>query len=295
MFSSTIIPTINRSTLSVAVESVLDQKFNDDDFEVIVVNDSGKPLPQAAWQKVDCVRVVDTNRRERSVARNTGAAIAKGDYLHFLDDDDILLPGALHAFWELAKKEPQADWLYGSWRTVDNDGRLVDEFRPDLFGNIFARLVAGEGLPLQASLLKSGSFFGIGGYDTDPLLTGVEDRDLGRRMALRGRIAHAAAVVAQVRIGEVGSSTNWKVIASGDQWGREKVLRADGALRRVFGSADSSFWHGRASRAYLASMAWNLRQRSLLIATHRFLAALALTGFYALAPGFWRGLSFRRR
>ena len=45
MFCSTIIPTIGRPSLSRAVCSVLDQEFSHDDFEVIVVSDSRKPLP----------------------------------------------------------------------------------------------------------------------------------------------------------------------------------------------------------------------------------------------------------
>ena len=61
----------------------------------------GQLLPDMDWQHSEQVRVLNTNRRERSVARNTGAAVAKGKYLHFLDDDDILLPGALEAFWSL--------------------------------------------------------------------------------------------------------------------------------------------------------------------------------------------------
>jgi len=57
--------------------------FTADDFEVIIVNDSGQPLPEADWQKSKRVRIINTNRRERSVARNAGAAIARGRYLHF--------------------------------------------------------------------------------------------------------------------------------------------------------------------------------------------------------------------
>ena len=45
MFSSTVIPTVNRPTLSRTVRSVLDQDFTAGDFEVIVVNDSGQTLP----------------------------------------------------------------------------------------------------------------------------------------------------------------------------------------------------------------------------------------------------------
>ena len=82
MFSSTIIPTINRSTLSRAVQSVLDQQFTQDEFEVIVVNDSGNPLPDMPWMHSLRVRVIETNRRERSVARNTGAA-TEGEIFEF--------------------------------------------------------------------------------------------------------------------------------------------------------------------------------------------------------------------
>jgi len=290
MFCSTIITTINRSSLSLAVQSVLDQEFCAHEFEVIVVNDSGSPLTPATWQSSKQVRVISTNRRERSVARNTGAAIALGSYLHFLDDDDILLPGALKDFHDLAQRAPDADWLYGNWRTVDNDGHLMGEFRPELSGNIFALLVAGEGLPLQASLIKATSFFHVGGYDPDPVLTGVEDRDVGRRLALYGNIAHATALVAQVRIGEVGSSTNWKVIAAGDQWGREKALLYHNAFRRAYSSANLSYWCGRLSRAYFASMAWNLKRYNILTAISRFFAGLAVTGWRPFSMHYWRGI-----
>ena len=293
MFSSTIIPTINRHTLSKAIQSVLDQSFDLDEFEIIVVNDSGKPLSQSPWLESPKVRVVHTNRRERSVARNVGAAMALGKYLHFLDDDDIFLPGALRAFWELAQREPDADWLYGSWRSVDNDGNCIEEFRPKLTGNIFNLLVCGEGLPFQGSLIKADSFFRVGAFDPDPWITGVEDRDVGRRLALDGKIAHTPALVAQVRMGEVGSTTNWKVIAQGDQWGREKALRLENAFRRLQTSANTHFWRGRVSRAYFASMAWNLKRGNLLTAISRLMMGMSMTGFHIISPTYWQGLQTR--
>ncbi|MFU8773700.1 MAG: glycosyltransferase family A protein, partial [Anaerolineales bacterium] len=98
-------------SLGRAISSILDQEFSQDEFEVIVVNDSGKPLLNSEWQNANNVTILNTNRRERSFARNSGAAIAKGDYLAFLDDDDWLLPGALHEFMELASQKPESVWL----------------------------------------------------------------------------------------------------------------------------------------------------------------------------------------
>lgn len=295
IFCSSIIPTINRPTLTRAVESVLNQSFDSADFEVIVVNDSGQPLPDMPWQHCERVRVIDTNRRERSVARNTGAAIAKGKYLHFLDDDDILLPGALQAFWELDQKNGEAAWLYGSWRTVDNDGNLIEEFCPELTGNIFALLVSGEGLPLQGSLLRNDKFFAVGGFDPSPDLLGVEDRDLGRRITLRGSINYSSAQVTQIRIGERGSTTNWAILAEGDRWGREKALSALNAYSRLRASATSNYWRGRASRACFASAVWNLKRRNLMIAPSRALAGLAIAGWHIFALDYWRGLKTKTK
>jgi glycosyltransferase involved in cell wall biosynthesis len=287
IFCSTIIPTIGRSTLSRAVCSVLEQQFSEAGFEVIVVNDSGNSLPVEDWHFSDRVRIIQTSHRERSVARNTGAAIAKGKYLHFLDDDDFLLPGALKAFW-LLDREHEADWLLGGWRTVDNDGNLVEKFNPPLEGNIFSLLVAGEGLPFQASLLSAKKFFEAGAFD--PTIIGVEDRDLGRRIALIGEIAHTGVDAAEIRIGQQGSTTNWGILAEDDRWGREKALNAPKAFQRLNQSARLGYWRGRVARAFFASMVWNFRRNNWLMALSRLLAGLSFTWISVFHKDFWKGL-----
>jgi glycosyltransferase involved in cell wall biosynthesis len=297
VFSSTIIPTINRSTLSRVVHSVLDQDFQLEDYEVIVVNDSGSPLPEMEWMHSERVRVIDTNRHERSVARNTGAAIAKGRYLHFLDDDDLLLPGALRAFWELDQHRGNAIWLNGSYQSVDNDGNVIENIHPENNGNNFALLVSGEGIPLQASLLDSQYFFKAGCFD--PKITGVEDRDLGRRLAMIGDIRHTSTFVAQIRIGIVGSTTNWSIIAEGDRSSRENAFNLKGSFSRLWASAKTcswhgqikrSYWHGRVCRSYFASMAWNLKHRNWLLALSRGIAGLAFMNWWIFSRDFWRGM-----
>jgi glycosyltransferase involved in cell wall biosynthesis len=291
VFCSTIIPTIGRATLSRAVLSVLDQDFDRAPFEVIVVNDSGTPLPDAEWQRRADVRVIETPRQERSVARNAGAKVARGRYLHFLDDDDVLLPGGLRALWGLGQAHPEAAWVYGAWETVDNDGRTVARFDAGLQGNIFADLVAGEGLPLQASLVLTDEFVRAGAFD--PLVCGVEDRDLGRRVALRGSVACTSALVARVRIGRAGSTTDWNRLAEGDRVGREKALSRAGAFGRLWDSARSPFRSGRVSRAYAASAVWNLKRAQLTTAMARACAACVFARWLVVRPAFWRGLRTR--
>lgn len=162
MFTSTVIPTIARSTLSRAVNSVLSQEFLFDDFEVIVVNDSGKPLPEEDWQFSERVRVIETHGRERIVARNTGAAISRGRFLHFLDDDDWLLPCALHNFYILTEISA-AQWYYGSSQLVDRRGQALIQLKHAMQGNCFTQVMAGEWIPLQSSLIEAEAFFAVGG------------------------------------------------------------------------------------------------------------------------------------
>lgn len=298
MFCSTVIPTIGRKTLSRAVESVLNQEFNADDFEIIVLNDSGKSIFEADWQQSERVQIFNTNRRNRSVARNTGAAVAKGEYLHFLDDDDWMLPGAFQNLWELAKKN-KAAWLYGSFRLVNNEGDELVAIYPEEKGNCFLQVVAWEWLPLQASLVKSDAFFRVGGFASLPSLHGgFEDIDLTRKIAMYYDVAGTADLVANIRIGDVGSTTDYENLFIQNRQSRENALGMFGAFSRMRSSVsnslpDSSYWYGRIVYYYIASFRRNIREKRLFSAVSRAIYAAVgfiISGRHIFHPHFWRGL-----
>lgn len=298
MFCSTVIPTVGRASLGRAVESVLAQSLEVGEFEVIVVNDSGTPLPFAHWQQSDRVRVTETCRRERSVARNVGAAMARGRYLHFLDDDDWLLPGALRCFQQLASMTGAA-WLYGGFRLVDHSLHTTD-VRPDEAGNCLIEMVASEWIPLQASVISARAFFGTGGFAPLPSLGGgYEDIDLARRIAIEHDFAGTPTLVAGIRVGEQNSSTNYRNVIEQNRISREKTLDWPGAFARMRHSARSramarDYWHGRMVYYYAASARRNLRDRRGRIACSRgahLLAALAVSIPYLASPQFWRAIS----
>ena len=176
MFCSVVIPTIGRTSLSRAVHSVLDQTFTHGEIEIIIVNDSGNTQVIEEWQHVDRVRTINTHQRERCVARNTGAAITRGEYLWFLDDDDWILPNALNEFWSLASDAPSVHWLYGGVRIVAENGTALAERNSNLSGNCFAQMMGGAWAPIQSSIVKADAFFEVGGFN--PLIIGTEDLDL---------------------------------------------------------------------------------------------------------------------
>jgi glycosyltransferase involved in cell wall biosynthesis len=300
VFCSTIIPTIGRPTLARAVESVLGQRCRAEAFEVIVVNDSGRPLAEAEWQRSERVRVIHTNRHNRSVARNAGAAIAQGRYLHFLDDDDWLLPDAFEHLRALARARP-AGWLHGGFRLVDNTGQLVAEVCPDEEGNCFVQLLASEWLPLQAAWIEARAFFAVGGFASlVSLLGGYEDIDLSRQIARCFDFARTAHVVASIRMGDDGSTTDYRNMFRQDRQSRDKLFSAPGSFARLRASANGSaprcgYWHGRIVYYYLGALRWNLQHRRLFAAASRgacALAGLAGAGRHVLSSDFWG--AFRR-
>jgi glycosyltransferase involved in cell wall biosynthesis len=294
---STIIPTIGRATLSHAVQSVIDQQPSSVEFEIIVVNDSGQPLPKMSWMDAPNLQIIDTNHRERSVARNAGAAIARGKYLHFLDDDDRLLPNAFDHFWKLIRQS-EAAMYYGGYRFVDSNGKTLRECYPDEAGNCFIRFMSGEWQPLQASLFDTHIFHLIGGFrDLHSLLGGDEDVDLTRRISVKYDIAGVRELVAVIRIARNESTTNYSNLQEQSRQSREMILSMPGVFERLRDSArkryeSSDYWHGRMVWIYLSSVAWNIQKRNLFIAFSR----LAYSG-YALvrsfkhwfSPKFWRG------
>ncbi|MBV9848202.1 MAG: glycosyltransferase [Armatimonadetes bacterium] len=239
------------------------------------------------------VTVLNTYRTERAVARNTGAALSRGDWLYFLDDDDYVLPGAFAAMLEVAERT-RATHVYGGYRITDMAQTTDEVIRPDISGDIFPLLLAGETLPPQARWVRREYFFRVGGFD--PLMVPVEDVDLFRRISRIGPVARTDFVVAVVRVNHPATTTTDSQ-RQNSQWLRslDQCLSLPETLSRVLRrTAQEPYWRGRCARIYLGSAGRNLLQGRHGLAWGRLLAALQLS---RLPSGdrklFWRG--FRRQ
>ena len=93
---SVIIPVFNNETfLNRCLNSVLNQRTDNFEIEVIIINDgstdkSGEIADYYSSQNNN-IYVIHQKNQGVSVARNEGLRIASGDYIHFLDSDDFLL------------------------------------------------------------------------------------------------------------------------------------------------------------------------------------------------------------
>ncbi len=295
-FCSTVIATIGRQTLARTVLSVLNQDFTTANFEVIVVNDSGHTLRQEPWHESSKVQLINTNRRKLCVARNTGASIAKGKYLHFLDDDDWLSPNALKYLWETSEKE-NPEWIYGVTQLVDRLGNKLIKLEQNLIGNCFIQVMAGECIHLQSSIILSEIFFSLGGFNTQ--ITSAEDIDLLRRFALSHDLSYVEKTISCKTMGRSGSTIDWEQYPKDSLYAREQIINNPKVFRRLHDSAKKTathrnYWYGRIIRLYLTSAYWNIVQNRLFCAMSRLLyssAGLIISGLHLISKNFWKAIT----
>ncbi len=148
---SVVIPVHNYgSFLPAALESVLQQ--DDDALEIVVIDDGSSDdtatvARQWTARHPSRVRYYRQSNRGPGAARNNGAQQCDGNYLLFLDADDRMLPGALSHFRRAFAANPDADLIYGGYRSVYRDGssrsRLAPRVSQTKFQN-FCRFVRDE-------------------------------------------------------------------------------------------------------------------------------------------------------
>lgn len=120
---SIIIPTYDRPKfLSQTLESIKSQTFND--YEVIVVddgspNEEGKLVCQP-YPKVRYIRIENSGGPAKP--RNTGIANAIGNYLAFVDDDDLWISTKLAKQVEILENNLNFDLVHGPCKVIDLDG-----------------------------------------------------------------------------------------------------------------------------------------------------------------------------
>ena len=121
---SVIIPVYNvEKYIEACVECIYRQGIAEDEFEVILINDGSTDyslkIIQGLAEKHHNISIISQDNQGPSEARNKGIRMAKGDYIHFMDSDDIVLDGTLRTMLNTALKY-QLDILKGDHIKANN-------------------------------------------------------------------------------------------------------------------------------------------------------------------------------
>jgi glycosyltransferase involved in cell wall biosynthesis len=184
---SVVIPTRDRrDLLRLAVVSVLSQQ--DVDVEVIVVDDASTDdvagmVSSLTDRRVRVVR--QTPSGGVSAARNRGIAETNGEWVAFLDDDDLWAPQKLALQLEAATRSSRT-WVYTGDVNVDDDLRVLTASAPPTPAQVMERLPRYNPVPSGASnvLVRADALAEAGPFD--PGLKRTEDWDMWIRVARTG-------------------------------------------------------------------------------------------------------------
>ncbi len=188
---SVIIPTYNRADfLKEAVQSVLNQHyFRDQDkerrFEIIVVDDGSTDTTAEVVRSFACdISYVYQENRGVSAARNLGLQHARGDFIAFLDSDDLWKRGKIGIQMSLMNTVSHAMMCYTEEIWIRNGVFVNPKKRHRKYsGWIFDKVLPLCLISLSSALFRREVFEMIGSFDED--LPVCEDYDFGIRLAHR--------------------------------------------------------------------------------------------------------------
>jgi glycosyltransferase involved in cell wall biosynthesis len=186
---SVVVPTYNRPQyLRAAIDSVFAQTFTD--WELIVADD-GSEGETAAYvaalansPRIKVLRLAHTGNP--GAVRNAACRAAQGEYIAFLDSDDVWLPEKLALQVESLRSHPQRGWSHTAFTVIDESGELLSGARsrwwPAVDGWILESLIKMEPVIAMSSLIVRRRLLEqVGGFDNKQRM--CEDYDLFLRFA----------------------------------------------------------------------------------------------------------------
>jgi GT2 family glycosyltransferase len=187
--------------LAEAIESILDQTFQDFEFTIVDFGstDNSKLIISRYAGSDSRVKFHEVPHCGLGEARNAACTLAQGKYIAIMDADDVSLPDRL--LWELEfmERHPEVGVVGGAVECIDAAGRALITWGNPV-GDREIRSALNETCPLwqPTVLIRRDAFVSLGGYR--PHFAPAEDYDLWLRMAEHFQIANLEQVVVKYRI-----------------------------------------------------------------------------------------------
>jgi glycosyltransferase involved in cell wall biosynthesis len=229
---SVVIPTYNQSQfLGAAIDAALTQSIQP--IEVIVVDDGSTDETSELLDGYGArIRTVRQENLGVAAARNSGAGLARGSLLAFLDSDDVWMPEKLARQLQRFQRDPDLGLVHCGLEFIDQQGVAIGLETGGLDGDVaipmllFRRpVILGGG---SGALIRKDIFDGLGGFDSR--LSTSADWDLYYRVASRSRVGFVPDILLRYRIHKGNMHRDV------DAMERDMLL----AFEKAFGDSESS-------------------------------------------------------
>ncbi len=184
---SVITPAYNAEpSLRETLDSILAQTLSR--WELVLIDDGSVDrtveIAKEYAGKDPRIRLVKQQHAGVCAARNRGLAEASGDFVLFLDADDLLLPAMLEQAFQALSNDPEAVAAYTGWARLAENGTVIrhEYFRDE--GDLFPTLATIQPFCIHTCLARRSALLEVGEFDES--LKACEDWDLWQRLARTG-------------------------------------------------------------------------------------------------------------
>jgi len=191
--------------LEETVGSVLRQ--TDADWEILIIDDgstdgTGDIAEALAQAHPDRIFAFRRKNAGQGAARNFGVKHARGQFLAFLDADDLWEPEKLAIQRKVLEGDGELALVCSDVLSVDESGRngfAMMQFKKPRSGRVFGDLLQENFISIPTTLVRKSAFLEVGGFSEDREI-GVEDYHLWLKIARHHPVAYRAEILAKYRI-----------------------------------------------------------------------------------------------
>lgn len=181
-----IIPCYNTETfVAETIESCLNSSYTP--LEILVVDDGSTDnsvqIIKDIASKNSTVSYIYQENKGLSGARNTGIANAKGDFIMFLDADDLIYAKKIELQVSFLQDNPQYDLVACGFARTDERGEILYNIFANQRAIQLSEILISSQFPVHTALVRRSAIVNIGYFDTK--LRAAEDWDYWCRMAMK--------------------------------------------------------------------------------------------------------------
>lgn len=255
---SVVMPTFNRRQfIREAVDSILGQTYGN--VEVVIMDDGStdgtKGLIDEVYGRDSRVRYFSQQNCGQAVARNKALALARGNYIAFLDSDDVWEPEKLAKQMPLFLSDPEVQLVHSGCSMINTQGAVIQVYVPPRqpgvnCGDVFEQVMEMNRMACMTVVVRRAILEKAGGFDEDRSLDAYAvDWELWMRLSLSSKVDYVAEALARYRV-HTGTAerklteTEYLLLVrkiGRKSSGRARMLICEAALRRFnaieFGNA----------------------------------------------------------
>lgn len=280
---SIITPTFNRSQfIHYAIRSVITQTISN--WELLIIDDGSTDNTKNIIEPYltdPRIKYFFQENQGQAAARNNGLRHSRGEFVCFLDSDNLWYPEKLKVQHEAMKSRPDIDVVYGDGDTINESGVVISTANMKRYsGRITEKLLKDNFVSFNTAMVRAASIKGIGGFDESVRFG--DDYDLWLRLSAKSQFLYIPRVFSQYRVMSDQISSNKEARFSSNEATIKRFLSKNPGIlnQRAINRGFSAF--------YVRRGRYRLGEGEYLIALRDFLKALRYTPFCVST---WRALA----